>query len=134
MLNWRKTLPAVEDAGEYAMDQLMSAANSAAKSARGVSNQIGDWASDGYESIRSVAKKEPEAFWGAVTVGMGALIGGLFALWSSSGRKPRRPRVRRTMAVRSAIGRSARSMTAGMGKTRRKRSRRSRQSRTAKLA
>ena len=134
MLNWRKTLPAVEDAGEYAMDQLLSAANSAAKSAREVSNQIEDWASDGYESIRSAARKEPEAFWGAVTVGMGALIGGLFALWRSSGRKPQRRRTARTMAVRSAVTRSSRSMNAGTGKTQRKRARRGRRSRSAKMA
>lgn len=123
MFNWRNTLSDVEDAGEYAMDQLLSAANSAARSARDVSGQIESWATDGYEAIRGAAKKNDPAFWGAISVGMGALMGGLFALWRSSGQKPRRRRSRspRTMAVSSGMGRSKRSMRK-MTRSRRKKS------------
>lgn len=131
MLNWRNTLPDFDDAGEYAMDQLRSVANSAAKSARDVSGQIESWATDGYESMRDAAEAEPAAFWGAVTVAMGALAGGLFAWWQSSGRKPQRGRSRttRAMAARSGVNRTMRSVGAAMtsvakSKTPRKRSRR----------
>jgi hypothetical protein len=116
MLNWRNTLPDLEDAGDFAMDQLRSAA----KSARNASSQIESWASDGYDAIR----KNDAAFWGAVSVGMGALMGGLFALWRSSGTKPRRGRRARTVAAISAMGsrgsRSMRSKGTGMGKRSRK--------------
>lgn len=116
MLNWRNNRSGLEEAGEYAMDQLRSVANTAAKSARDVSSQIESWATDGYESIRDVAESEPAAFWSAVTIGMGALAGGLFAWWQTSGSKPRRGRRRsaRTMAVRAGVGRSKRSMGSTM--------------------
>src|SRR5579883_2252667 len=115
MLNWRNTLPELEDAGEYAMDQLRSVANGAAKSMRDVSGQIETWASDGYDAIRDAAESEPAAFWGAVTVGMGALIGGMFAWWQTSGKKQSRGRGQkvRSVAVSSGMGRAVRSMTTG---------------------
>ena len=132
MLKWRSTLPAVEDAGEYAMDQLVSAANSAAKSARDVSSQIESWATDGYKSIRHAAKSEP-AFWGVMTVGIGAMIGGLYALWRSSGKKPGRSRKARTMAVSSGMSsamirrmRAMAGMPAGASKSTPKRARKTR--------
>ena len=130
MFNWRNTLSDVEDAGEYAMDQLRSAANSAARSARDVSGQIESWATDGYEAIRGAAKKNDAAFWGAISVGMGALMGGLFALWRSSGRKPQRKRSRRprTMAASSGMGHSKRSMGTGTRKRSRKTTRSRRKS------
>jgi hypothetical protein len=124
MFNWRSTLPAVEDAGEYAMDQLLSAANSAAKSAREVSSQIETWATDGYESLRDAAKSEP-AFWGTMALGVGGLIGGLYTLWRKQPRRSRgRRRSARTVAassgMSSAMNRSTRStgaaMTAAMAK------------------
>ena len=129
MLNWRNTLSDVEDAGEYAIDQLLSAANSAAKSAE-------SWASDGYEAIRDAAKKNDAAFWGAISVGMGALMGGLFALWRSSGQKPRRGRRRsaRTVATNSGMGRSMRSMGTGTRMSSPKRSRKTTRSRRKKTA
>ncbi len=140
MLNWRSTLPAVEDAGEYAMDQLLNVANSAAKSARDVSSQIESWATDGYETIRDVAKSEP-AFWGALTIGMGALAGGLFALWRSSGSKPRRRRSARTVAVASGMAGMSRrmrssgaAMPADIGKSAPKRARKGRLVRRKKKA
>lgn len=123
MLNWRNNRSGLEEAGDYAMDQLRNVANTAAKSARDVSSQIESWATDGYESIRDAAESEPAAFWSAVTIGMGALAGGLFAWWQTSGTKPRRGRRRsaKTMAARSGMSRSRRSMGtsmngAGMGK------------------
>ncbi len=107
MLNWRNTLPDLEEAGDFAMDQLRGAA----KSARDVSSQIESWATEGYEAVRDAARNNDAAFWGAVSVGMGALMGGLFALWRSSGKKPRRSRRPRTMAASSAMGsRTSRSM------------------------
>jgi hypothetical protein len=122
MLNWRNTLSDVEDAGEFAKNQMLSAANSAAKSAKGVSSQIESWATDGYEAIRDAAKRGDAAFWGAISVGMGALMGGLYALWRSSGRKPGRGRRRsaRSMAVSSGMGRKMRSTGTGTRKPSRK--------------
>jgi hypothetical protein len=116
MLNWRNNRSGLEEAGEYAMDQLRSVANTAAKSARDVSSQIESWATDGYESLRDAAESEPAAFWSAVTIGMGALAGGLFAWWQTSGSKPRRGRRRsgRTVAVVSVTKRSRRSTGAAM--------------------
>ena len=116
MLNWRNNRSGLEEAGEYAMDQLRSVANTAAKSARDVSSQIESWATDGYESIRDVAESEPAAFWSAITIGMGALAGGLFAWWQTSSTKQRRGRRRpaRTMATRSGMSRSKRSMATAM--------------------
>lgn len=129
MLNWRNTLPDFEDAGDFAMDQLRTAA----KSARDVSSQIESWATDGYEAIRDAAKNNDAAFWGAVSVGMGALMGGLFALWRSSGQKPSRGRKARTVAANSGIGtrsmRSMGSMATEKGKSSAKRSRRTTRSR-----
>ena len=125
MVNWRNTLPAVENAGEYAMDQLLNVVDSAGRSARDMSSQIESWASDGFETIRDAAKSEP-AFWGAVTIGMGALIGGILALWRSSGRKPQRGRAARTVAVSTAAGRSKRSTGAGMSAMPKRRRRRRR--------
>lgn len=123
MLNWRSTRTGFEDAGEFAMDQLRSAADSAAKSAREVSSQIESWAADGYESIRDAAESEPAAFWSAVTIGMGALIGGMFAWWQTSTPKRRRGRrpAARTMAAGSGMKRHMRSMGTGMGKSSRRR-------------
>ena len=116
MLNWRNNRSGFEEAGEYAMDQLRNVANTAAKSARDVSSQIESWATDGYESLRDVAESEPAAFWSAVTIGVGALAGGLFAWWQTSGSKPRRGRrpMARTMSARSGMNRIKRSMSAAM--------------------
>ena len=81
MLNWRSTLPDIEDAGGYAMDQLLSAAKSVSKSA-----------SDGYKSLTGTRKSDA-AFWGAITLGMGACAGGLFALWRFTSSNPRGKRM-----------------------------------------
>lgn len=134
MLNWRNNRSSFEEAGEYAMDQLRSFANTAAKSARDVSSQIESWTTDGYDSLRDAAESEPAAFWSAVTIGMGALAGGLFAWWQTSGTKQSRGRRRsaRTVAVRSGRNRSSRSMGAGMngaGKSKRPRRRRNKMTR-----
>lgn len=136
MLNWRNHRSGLEEAGDFAMDQLRSVANTAAKSARDVSSQIESWATDGYESLRDVAESEPAAFWSGVTIAMGALAGGLFAWWQTSGRKPRRGRRRsaRTVAVRSGMTRSKRSMGAGMNGMSKHPRRRRKMTRRAKMA
>lgn len=136
MLNWRNNRSGLEEAGEYAMDQLRSVANTAAKSARDVSSQIESWATDGYDSLRDVAESEPAAFWSGVTIAMGALAGGLFAWWQTTGRKPRRSRRRsaRTMAVRSGMNRIKRSMGAGMNGMSKRPRRRRKMSRRGKMA
>jgi hypothetical protein len=92
MFNRRSTLSDIEDAGEYAMKQVLSAANSVGKSAKQVSNQIEDWANDGYDAVRGAAKSDA-AFWGAITVGMGACVGGLFSLWRFAAKDPRGKRM-----------------------------------------
>src|SRR5579872_3127802 len=88
MFKRRSTLSDIEDAGEYAMKQVRTAAKSVGKSARQVSGQIEDWASDGYEAVRGAAKSDA-AFWGAVVAGMG----GLFGLWRFAAKDPRGKRM-----------------------------------------
>lgn len=136
MLNWRNNRSGLEEAGDFAMDQLRSVANTAAKSARDVSSQIESWATDGYESLRDVAESEPAAFWSGVTIAMGALAGGLFALWQTSGSKQRRGRRRsaRTVAVRSGMTRSKRSMGAGINGMSKQPRRRHKMTRRGKMA
>jgi hypothetical protein len=136
MLNWRNNRSGLEEAGEYAMDQLRNVANSAAKSARDVSSQIESWATDGYDSLRDVAESEPAAFWSGVTIAMGALAGGLFAWWQTTGRKPRRSRrlSARTMAASSGMTRSKRSMGGAMNGMSKRPRRRRKMSRRGKMA
>ena len=92
MFNKRSTLSDLGDAGDYAMDQLLSAANSVGKSAKQVSSQLHDWADDGYEAVRGAAKSDA-AFWGAITLGMGACAGGLYSLWRFAATDPRGKRI-----------------------------------------
>jgi prophage DNA circulation protein len=103
MLNWRSTLNDVEDAGEYAMDQLLSAADSVGKSAR-----------DGYKAVVKGAKSDA-AFWSAITVGMGACAGGMFALWRFATGNPRGKRLvrdgkRMVRSVTKSIDRNSKSV------------------------
>lgn len=78
MLNWRNNRSGLEEAGDYAMDQLRSIANGAAKSAR-----------DGYKAVGG----DDAAFWGAISLGMGACAGGLFGLWRFATKNPRGKRM-----------------------------------------
>jgi hypothetical protein len=101
--HFRKTLPDVNEVG----DRMNKAANSAAQSARGAATQLEEWAKDGYDSV-----KTRPAIWGAASLGIGALAGGLYALWRNKDRIEgisgldalwqRKPKANgRTMAARS---------------------------------
>ena len=78
--NLRNPLPAIENAGEMAADRVKKAANSAAQAAKDATSQLEDWAKDGYGSAREAVKTKP-FMWGAASLGFGALMGGLYALW-----------------------------------------------------
>ena len=109
MLNWRSTLPDLEDAGDFARDQLRSVS----KSAKEVSSQLESWANDGYGAVRDAARSDA-AFWGAITVGMGACIGGMYALWTTATKSPQGKRMVRSMAknIRMSRKRVARAVAA----------------------
>jgi hypothetical protein len=106
MLNLRNTVATVEEAREAAMEHASKVANSAAKSAKEISSQAEQWAKDGYGSAREAMKTGPFK-WGAVSLGFGAVMGGLFALWRRTAKTPRRP-ARNTMAVRARSKQSLR--------------------------
>ena len=74
--NLRNPLPGIENAGEMAK----KAANSAAQAAKDATAQLEDWAKDGYGSARDAVKTKP-FMWGAVSLGFGALMGGIYTLW-----------------------------------------------------
>jgi len=59
---------------------VIKTANSAAKSAKEVSDQLEKWAKDGYGSARNVVTSGP-FLWSAASLGVGA---GLIALWRSN--------------------------------------------------
>ena len=46
------------------------------KAARDAAAQVEEWAKDGYDSVRA-----RPALWSAASLGIGALAGGLYALW-----------------------------------------------------
>jgi len=77
--NLRNRLPDIEKTRGLAVDRVLKTANNAAQSAKDVSVQLEEWAKDGFES----AKKRP-LMWGAASLGFGALLGGLWALWRQS--------------------------------------------------
>ena len=68
--HFRKTLPDTDDMG----DRMTKAAQNAAA-------QLEGWAKDGYGSM-----KASPALWGAASLGIGALAGGLYALWRNKDR------------------------------------------------
>lgn len=59
-----------------------TAANSAAHAARGVAAQLEDWAKAG----RASQKSNATAIVGAASLGIGAIAGGLYALWRNKER------------------------------------------------
>jgi len=101
-----------------AMDQILS---SVGKSARQLSDQIDTWASDGYQAVRGAAKSDA-AFWGAISVGIGAAAGGLYALWRKTDLKSLRAARRQIATLSSELMQSVRSAMpetlafAGLGK------------------
>ncbi len=74
--NLRNPIPGIENASEAVKKTAMSAAQ-AAKDATG---QLEDWAKDSYGSARDAVKTKPFML-GAASLGFGALMGGLYALW-----------------------------------------------------
>jgi hypothetical protein len=93
--NLRNKMPSIDGAAEVAKDSVMRAANQTAASAREMGEQIEDWAKDGYEAVR-----DRPILWGAASLGIGALIGGLYALWQREAKRETRPNGK-TMAARS---------------------------------
>jgi hypothetical protein len=51
------------------------------KAARDAAAQVEEWAKDGYDSVRA-----RPVLWSAASVGIGALAGGLYALWRNNGK------------------------------------------------
>ena len=101
--NLRNPLPAIENAGEMAADRVKKAANSAAQAAKDATSQVEDWAKDGYGSAREAVKTKP-FMWGAASLGLGALMGGLYTLWrrgATEGRNGRKTLPARTRAKQS---------------------------------
>jgi hypothetical protein len=100
LINFRNRLPDVEEAGGAAINRVVNAASSAAKSAmdassqmaKEASSQMDGWAKDGLDSMRT-----RPFLWGTASLGVGALMGGLFALWQ---RRPKRAAAK-TMPARA---------------------------------
>ena len=93
-----------------ARDSVMRAANQTAASAKEMGEQLEDWAKDGYEAVR-----ERPLLWGAASLGIGALIGGLYALWQREANRetqpngttmPARSRTKPAMRMQKANGRA----------------------------
>jgi len=97
--NLRNPLPAIENAGEMAKKM----ANSAAQAAKDAKGQLEDWAKDGYGAAQDIVKTKP-FMWGAASLGLGALMGGLYTLWrrgAAEGKPGRKTLPARTRAKQS---------------------------------
>ena len=104
----RNPHPGIEKAGEMAVDRVKKAANSAAQAAKDATSQLEDWAKDGYGSARDAVKSKPFVL-GAVSLGFGALMGGLYALWQRGAAKGRS--AGKTLPARAGARQSLRSTT-----------------------
>jgi hypothetical protein len=93
--NLRNKMPSMDEAAEVARDSVVRAANHTAASAREMDEQLEDWAKDGYDAVRA-----RPIVWGAASLGIGALMGGLYALWQREAKRGTRPS-RKSMAARS---------------------------------
>jgi hypothetical protein len=102
--NLRNPIPGIENAGEM----VKKAAIDAAQVAKDATNQIEDWAKDGYDSAMDAVKTKPVML-GAASLGFGALIGGLYALWQRGATKT--PSRRKTLPVRARAKQSLRATT-----------------------
>lgn len=105
--NLRNPLPGIENAGGMAVDRVKKAANSAAQAAKDTTGQLEGWAKDGYGSARDAVKAKPFMF-GAASLGLGAFMGGLYALWQRGAVKTRSSR--KTLPVRSRAKQAMRAM------------------------
>ena len=100
--NLRNKVPSIDEAAEVARDGVMRAASQTATSAREMSEQLEDWAKDGYEAVRA-----RPLLWGAASLGVGALMGGLYALWQREAKRGSRPNGT-TLAARARSKRTVR--------------------------
>ena len=112
--NLRNKMPSFEEAADVAKDSVMRAANRTAMSAREMGGQIEEWAQDGYDAVR-----ERPILWGAASLGVGALMGGLYALWQRETKRGTRTNGK-IVAARSRK-RSVRAASTLNGKGRKKR-------------
>ena len=92
--NLRTRLPDIEEAREAALDRVAKTAGIAAQTAKNASGHLEEWAKDGLDSVKS-----RPLMWSAASLGFGALIGGLFAVWRKA--KPSGRVSRRTVPARS---------------------------------
>jgi hypothetical protein len=92
--NLRIRLPDIEEAREVTVEHVVKAANGAAQTAKEASEHLEDWARDGLDFVKS-----RPLMWAVISLGFGALIGGLFALWRPA--KPNGPRARRAVPARA---------------------------------
>jgi hypothetical protein len=104
----RNPLPRIENAGEMAVDRVKKAANSAGQAAKDATSQLEDWAKDGYGAARDAVKTKP-FMWGAASLGFGALLGGLYALWQRGAAKGKK------LPVRARAKKSLRAMAETKG-------------------
>src|SRR5262245_22975765 len=100
--NLRNKMPSFEEAADVAKDSVMRAANE-------MGGQLEEWAQDGYDAVRA-----RPIMWGAASLGIGALMGGLYALWQRDAKLGTRPNGK-TMAARSRTKHAVR--IAANGKT-----------------
>lgn len=109
MLNkLRNPLSGIENPGEM----IRKAAMGAGKAAKHATDRLEDWAKDGYGSARDKAKTKPFAV-GAASLGLGAVIGGLYALWQRGAPKTRP--TRKALPVRAGSKQSLRATTHANG-------------------
>ena len=93
--NLRNKMPSMDKAADMAKDNVMRVANHTVASARDVGGHIDEWTKDGYDAVRA-----RPLMWGVASLGFGALMGGLYALWHREPKRAMRPK-RKTMATRS---------------------------------
>jgi len=127
MLNiLRKSLTDIEDARDSTVDRALKAANTTVHSAKIATEHLEDWAKDGLDAM----KARPYT-WGVASLGFGALIGGLYALWHrpksnghvSTRTMPARSRAKQTLrAGAEAAGAAANGVKKRARKPRRKHS------------
>jgi len=98
----------LEKAGDMTMDRIKKAANNTVQAAKNTT----DWAKAGYGSARDAVTAKPLVL-GAASLGFGALMGGLYALWQRGAAKARP--ARKTLPVRAPAKQSLRKMTNGTG-------------------
>jgi len=110
----RNRLPEAGQVGEVAADRMMKAADSTAKSAKEFAGHLEEWTKEGVGSV-----KTHPITWGAASLGIGALMGGIYALWRQTA-KPDGQASHRTMAARARPKAARHSATSAPKKKARK--------------